>query len=303
MADYLTVTCRLPASAEEHLAQALERWPVLGCQVEDAGGEVDVTVFLDERRAVDVPRVCEGLRALGASELDTGRFAEQDWLSGYRHTLAARAVGTRFWVDPHPQQPTAAPDGRVHLVVEPRQAFGSGSHESTQLVMLLLEEIDVTGRRVLDVGTGSGILALAARGLGAAWVAGFDIDLEAMFVARQTVAEQPRQLEVALFAGSTAALRGDPRFDLILANLLPVQVEPLLGFLRSLVSTGGELLVSGLMVDQRAAVEAELTAAGFEVVAAHELGEWAGLICKAVARGPRPVTRQGKGKTQHPTLQ
>ncbi len=301
MADYLTVTCRLPASAEEHLAQAMERWPVLGCQVEDAGGEVDVTVFLDERRRVDVPTVCEGLKALGARELDTGRFAEQDWLSGYRQALAARVVGTRFWIDPHPEQPTAAPNGRVHLIVEPRQAFGSGSHESTQLVMLLLEELDVAGRRVLDVGTGSGILALAARALGAAWVVGFDIDLEAMFVARQTAAAQPRRLDVALFAGAAAALRGGPRFDLVLANLLPAQVEPLLGCLHSLVAPGGELVVSGLMVDQRAAVEAELTDAGFAVTGGQELGEWAGLVCRAVARDPWPVAR--KSKKQHPTLQ
>jgi ribosomal protein L11 methyltransferase len=299
MADYLTVTCRLPAAAEEQLAQALERWPVLGCQVEDAGGEVDVTVFLDERRGDDVARVCAGLQALGASELDTGSFAEQDWLSGYRQGLLARAIGRRFWVDPHPQQPTASPDGRIHLLVEPRQAFGSGSHESTQLVLLMLEDVAVAGRRVLDVGTGSSILALAARALDARWVVGFDNDLEAVLVAHQTVAAQPRPLEVALFAGTSAPLRRGPHFDLILANLLPAQVEPMLAALRELLAPGGEILVSGLMVDQREAVEAELAVSGFEVVGEQELGEWAGLVCRAVGSGHRaPGTGLRKNKTK-----
>jgi ribosomal protein L11 methyltransferase len=309
MNDYLTVSCRLPASAEESLAQALERWPVLGCQVEDAGAEVNVTVFLDHRRGADVPAICNGLRALGAADVDFGRFAAQDWLTGYREGVQARPIGTRFWVDPHPQAPSPAPDGRIHLLVEPRQAFGSGSHESTQLVLLMLEELSVAGRHVLDVGTGSGILAIAAGQLGAGWVAGFDIDLEAMFVAHQTVAGQPRPSHVALLAGPLGALRLEPRFELILANLLPAQVQPLLAGLRLLLVPAGRLLVSGLMVDQKAAVEADLAAAGFTVVGGRTLGEWAGLVCKRSGcrvpgtgdrmsgdRGPGTGTRKTKKK-------
>ena len=295
MSDYLTVTCRLPATAEELLAQALEHWPVLGCQVEDAGAEVSVIVFLDHKRGADVATVCDGLRALGARALDSGRFAEQDWLTGYRQGVAARPIGSRFWVDPHPQEPTPPPEGRIHLLVEPRQAFGSGSHESTQLVLLMLEELAIEGRHVLDVGTGSGILALAAYQLGAGWVAGFDIDLEAMFVAHQTVATQPRRCHVALLAGPLGAFRKVPRFELILANLLPAQVQPLLGDLRELLAPAGTLLLSGLMVDQQAAVEADLAATGFVVTGGRTLGEWAGLVCrKTVARGPWPVARKSK---------
>jgi ribosomal protein L11 methyltransferase len=295
MSDYLTVTCRLPAAAEEHLAQALERWPVLGCQVEDAGEEVNVTVFLDGMRAADVPAVCDGLRALGAQALDSGRFAARDWLSAYREGAVALPVGTRFWVDPHPQQPTPPPAGRIHLVVEPRQAFGSGSHESTRLVLLMLEELPVDGRHVLDVGTGSSILALAAYHLGAAWVAGFDIDLEAMFVAHQTVAAQPRRCHVALLAGPLASLRRVPRFDLILANLLPAQFQPLLGHLHDLLAPAGTLVLSGLMADQKAVVEADVAASGFTVTGGRELREWVGLVCrKTGTRGPWPVARKGK---------
>ena len=284
-ASYLTVTCRMPAGAESDLSSALERWPVLGCQVENAGADITVTVFIEEDEAGALASVREGLAAMGGREIGAGRFAEQDWLAEYRRHAVPRPIGTLFWVDPHPEVPTPPPAGRVHLVVEPRQAFGSGSHESTRLVLLMMEELPLAGRRVLDVGTGSGILALAARALGATEVVGFDIDFEAVCIAHQTVAVQPQRLPVALFAGSTAALARRPAFDVILANLIPVEAQPLLADLRSLLAPGGVLVLSGLMADQLAASEEELARCGFAVDRARELEEWAGLVCTAGARG------------------
>ncbi|HVN32704.1 MAG TPA: 50S ribosomal protein L11 methyltransferase [Thermoanaerobaculaceae bacterium] len=278
---YLTVTCRLPASAEEQLPRALERWPVLGCQVESAGSEVEITVFIEARQGGAIPTVYEGLLALGAKELGTGHFAEQDWLAEYRRYAQPRAIGKLFWVDPHPQAPTPPAEQRVHLIVEPRQAFGSGSHESTQLALLLLEDLPVAGRRVLDVGTGSGILAVAARALGAGRVTGFDIDLEAVCIAHQTVVTQPQRLPVALFAGSTSALRPRAMFDLVLANMIPQEAGPLLPDLKRLLVPDGYLVLSGLMADQRGAVEAELADRGFAVKKTRELQEWVALACAA----------------------
>ncbi len=294
-ADYLTVTCRLPAEAEHQLAGALERWPVLGCQVESSGLDVEVTVFLELEESAAVAAVCEALLALGARDLGRGHFAEQDWLAEYRRHATPRAIGSVFWVDPHPEAPTPPPPGRVHILVEPRQAFGSGSHESTQLVLLMMEDLPVAGRRVLDVGTGSGILAIAARALGAAWVVGFDIDLEAVCVAHQTVAAQPQRRPIALFAGSTAALRADARFDLVLANLIPVEAEPLFADLAGSLTPDGLLVFSGLMADQRAATEAELARCGLAVRQGRELEEWVGLVCEAGARG------QGSGVSNDPS--
>jgi ribosomal protein L11 methyltransferase len=280
-ASYLTVTCRLPATAEEQLASALERWPVLGCQVESAGRDVDVTVFIEDRQAGAVPGVCEGLLALGAKELGTGHFAEQDWLAEYRRYAQPKAIGSLFWVDPHPHTPTPPTEERVHLIVEPRQAFGSGSHESTHLVFLLLEDLPVAGQRVLDVGTGSGILAIAARALGASWVVAFDIDVEAVCIAHQTVAAQPQRLPVSLFAGSTSAFRRRGMFDLVLANLIPLEAGPLLADLKELLAPGGFLVLSGLMADQRTSVEAELAGCGLAVRKTRELREWVALACTA----------------------
>lgn len=281
MTAYLTVTCRLPASAEEQLAHVMQEWPVLGCQVEDADGEVEVTVYLGVAASAAVPLVQEGLRRLGASELESGPFAERDWLEEYRQTVTPHALGERFWIDPHPSAPTPPPAGRIHLLVEPRQAFGTGSHESTQLVLGVLETLELAGRSVLDVGTGSGILALAARALGAARVVGCDIDVDAVFVARQTVAVQRQPLAVALFAGSTGPVRVRDPFDVVLANMLPHQFEPLLVDVRRALRRGGTLVLSGLMADQRTAVEHEVQRCGLAPTRSHELREWVALICRA----------------------
>jgi len=281
VSDYLTVTCRLPADAEERLAQALEAWPVLGCQVEDAGSQVDVTVYLDAGEARAVGRVTEGLRALGGEDVAAASFAGEDWLARYRLHVTPIPVGTKFWFDPHPAAPTPPPDGRIHLFVEPRQAFGTGSHESTQLVLVFLERMELVGATVLDVGTGSGILCLAATSLGAASAVGFDIDLDAVFVARQTAAAQVSALPVRFFAGSAPALRSRPYFDVVLANLLPSQLEPLLPQVRRAMREGGTLVVSGLMADQRTAVEAELGRFALQVDEAIQAGEWVALRCRA----------------------
>lgn len=277
--SYLTLTCRLPVPAEEKLAELLQGWPVLGCQVEDAGADLSVVVYMAEQDADSLDRVSDGLVGLGARRVETAPFADHDWLAEYRRQVTPQPIGEKLWIDPHPNRPTPAPAGRHHLIVEPRQAFGTGSHESTKLVLLLLEQMQLEGLRVLDVGTGSGILAIAACVLGARRVVGFDIDPEAVFVARQTIAVQPAEHDVALACGSAAILRPEPAFDLVLANMLPGQFTPLLGTLLQVLVPGGLLVLSGLMVDQAVAVGEELARAGYVVADSRELGEWAALVC------------------------
>lgn len=282
MKEFLTVTGELPASLEERLTETLGSWPVLGCGVEDVGPEtILVTVYLRQGEDAALGRLAAQLEALGARQVVTASLPDADWLAEYRRAVTPRRVGRSFWVDPHPTALTPAPEGRIHLLVEPRQAFGTGSHESTALVMQLLERMNVSGRSVLDVGTGSSILALAAAALGAATVVGFDIDLEAAFVARQTVREQPARYPVALFAGPISALRPAPRFHLVLANLLPAQLEEILPEIREVLLEDGDLLVSGLLAGQRANSEAELARRGLEVVESLAMGEWVALRCRA----------------------
>lgn len=281
MSSYLAVVCELPSALEERLTEAMAAWPVLGCQVEDVGaGRVLVTVYVEQKKANMLTTIEGELRSLGAAQVVAGELPDTDWLAEYRRRVTPRAIGRRFWIDPHPAHPTPAPEGRIHLLIEPRQAFGTGSHESTALVLQCLEQMSLAGRSVLDVGTGSSILALAAAALGARRVVGFDIDLDAVFVARQTANEQQTRLRVALFAGPVQALGAAARFDLVLANLLPAQLDPIVPDLIGHLASDGELVVSGLLASQRAASEAELARAGLKVTDALAMGEWMALRCR-----------------------
>jgi len=281
MTEFLLVTCQIPPSAEGKLTEAMASWPVLGCQVEDVGPHtLLVTVYLAPSHADALSDIAQHLAALGAREVATGALPDADWLAEYRRLVTPRAVGRRFWIDPDPAAPTPPPGERVHLLVEPRQAFGTGSHESTALVLECLEKMYLQGRSVLDVGTGSSILALAAAALGADPVVGFDIDLDAVFVARQTVRAQLTTSPVALFAGPVTAVAAAARFDVVLANLLPAQLEPILPDVRILLADGGELVVSGLLAVQRTATEAELARLGLVTVDALAMGEWVALRCR-----------------------
>jgi len=277
--SFLVLTCRLPAACEDRLTQLLEAVPVLGCQVEDEAPDIIVSIFLEGEHEDALAALGAELLLLGARDMVSGPFAERDWLEEYRRDARPTAVGDRLWLDPNPASPTPPPGDRLHLLIEPRRAFGTGSHESTRLVLEVLETLDLAGVRVLDVGCGSGILALAACGLGAAAAIGFDIDTDAVFVARQTVAIQPRPLPVRIFAGTIGAIAARARFDLILANLLPAEFTPFLGELAALLAERGTLVLSGLMADQRRVVEGDLGACGLRVAKVFELEEWVALQC------------------------
>jgi ribosomal protein L11 methyltransferase len=167
-------------------------------------------------------------------------------------------------------------------VVVPRSAFGSGSHESTRLVLSFLEDLELDGRRVLDVGTGSGILAVAAASLGARLVAGLDIDPAAAFVARTTLSQQERVTPVMLFAGEIDAV-ARARFDLVLCNMISGRFLPLLPRLRRLMATPGRLVLAGFLDRERDPVQKAVEGSGLEIVTVTTAGEWSGLM--AVTRG------------------
>lgn len=276
-AAFLTLTFRLPREKEEELPRALEPWPVLGCEVRDTNGEVEVVLFLQAEAEPVLPQLACALERFGAKELVEGSQLEVDWLGEYRRQAQPFPVGKRFWIDPHPSSPTPPPERRIALRIEPRQAFGTGSHESTQLMLLLLEDRPPEGKSVLDVGTGSGILALAAKALGARWVVGFDVDRDAVFVARETAALHPHW-PVSFYAGSVKALRPAPAFELVMANMLVEQFVPLLPRLAALLSRQGELFLSGLLSAQRQVVASELAACGLAVRGEKSLGEWEALV-------------------------
>ena len=142
---YMSIRCVIPADLEEELPELLAPWGVLGTEI---GGHsnrgVIISVYLSGVDSGDVDGVCRLLTDKGARDIERESLDAADWLAGFRESIRPFEVGGFWWIDPHPDQPTAAPSGRRRLVVEPRMAFGSGSHESTQAILVALENIAVS---------------------------------------------------------------------------------------------------------------------------------------------------------------
>lgn len=189
---------------------------------------------------------------------------QRDWVQAARDLLQPMEVGRRFFLVPD-WRDDPAPEGRYRIAVNPGMAFGTGVHETTRLCIEALEDFLQSGMSVLDVGTGSGILAKAARLLGAGKVYACDIDPVAVEIAG-----------VGTFLGSVDAV-ASRAVDLVLANISPEGIVSLAPDLVRVLRPGGKLLASGFELDEVAMINAVLPG---EV---REKGNW-GLV---VATGPR----------------
>jgi ribosomal protein L11 methyltransferase len=196
---------------------------------------------------------------------------ETDWVARFRETFRSFSVG-RFHVAPvWASEPP--PRARELLRVDPGRAFGTGTHETTQLCLCALDQLAASGPlgRVLDLGTGSGLLGVAAARLGAAQVVGSDIDEEALRSARRHAEINQVALRLA-FCDGCAAFR-DRSFDLILANLtLPLLLAQRPN-MRRVCRDGARIVLSGLLLGD--VDEARAAFAGLGPSLVSRSGEWA----------------------------
>ncbi len=278
MSEYIEIRTSLPEETEDLLAEAFIAAPILGVQIEPArGGRIDVAVWLGAGGKDAADEIQSILTALGSGPIRVRRQADRDWSAEWRQGLVAFEVGRRWWIDPHPERATVAPNDRIRLAVEPCAAFGSGTHESTQLVLMELEERDCRSLRVLDIGTGSGVLAIAAERLDSGLVVALDIDPLAAWEAQTTVLRQSWKPRLPVIAGGVDCL-GDTAFDLVLCNMIVSNFSPLLGDVHRLLAVGGTAIFSGILAAERPEVEARLEGAGLTVVGFRELGDWTSIL-------------------------
>jgi len=202
-------------------------------------------------------RAMRGIRAalpqLQLSEVDV---PDEDWAARSQQSLTAITAG-RYVVAPPWDIPDAAtgPDARVLIVIEPSMGFGTGHHPTTRLCLRLLAGIDLAGKRVLDIGTGSGVLAMAAALSGAADVVGIDIDQDAIDSALASAAMNPLPAVVRFEVSDFRTAHLSPA-DLVIANLTGGMLRTTARVLASLTRPGGTLIVSGFDDSEVEAVRA-----------------------------------------------
>jgi len=212
------------------------------------------------------------LRGLNVAlrEVDRERV---DWLEAYQQSLEPIVIGERFIVAPDAAL-IGDDSGRLKIVVPQEQAFGTGSHETTALCIEMLESMDLRGKRGLDVGAGSGILAIAMHRLDAAKVIAFDNDPDAYGALRDNrIRNDVPDASMPLFIGSIEALRGGA-FDVMTMNIIPEVILPLLADVVRHLADDARLLLSGILVVKRDDVVSAAQKQALRLVAEREKGEW-----------------------------
>ncbi len=238
-----------------------------------------------EAACLELKRV---LTALGDSKaadtLITREIPDQNWNSRWTASLRPICLGRRLFVR-QSWNSVAAPDDAIVLVIDPRRAFGTGYHATTQLMIGLLEDRLRGGEKVLDVGTGSGILAMAALRLGARRALAIDNDPEAIECACEYAAVNGFGAELELRVGTLEESEPET-FDLLLANL---DVRTLPGYFNafhSWLNPGGAALISGLLRDDYREICQALAVTGWRIAGMREKEEWLALeLCAADEHG------------------
>ncbi len=203
-------------------------------------------------------------------------------MAAYRRQARPIRVGTGLLVDPGDEAGAAPAAGsalRLHLPA--RRAFGTGSHASTRLAVELLDRLPVAGRTVLDLGSGTGILAFVALARGARFVLGLDNDPVAALSAGEN--RRRNRLWPALAAGEIDCLAARARFDLALINIRPQRIADGLARLVRRLRPGAEAIFSGLLASEAEAFEARLGAIGLQTQARRRHQEWMALAVRLEA--------------------
>jgi len=278
------LSCVVPQTRAEEVVVHCFEMGSCGLQTEEAGDEAHLSAYFAAEQHIQQIRqeVVSELQALGIeAEVRIDWVEEEDWEAGWRRFFKPVRVSSRIVV--HPSWiPLAAEPEQIAIVIDPQMAFGTGGHESTRLCLRILEEYLRPGDRCLDLGTGSGVLAIAAARLGAGSVLGVDVDPRAVENARENLAANGiGKARVEVCQGSIERI-GERVFDLVLANIQSSVLRPLLGPVFRVLENGAVALFSGLLSREESVFCAWVEAAGMRVEKVLAENEW---IC-VVARRP-----------------
>lgn len=259
----------------------------LGARV-DPGRPAIVRAYLPARDRAGLERIVAvvtdalghlqafGLRPIG--ELRTRLVDEADWAEAWKAHFPVLRVGRRVVVRPTWRRHRREPDDVV-LALDPGMAFGTGLHPTTRLCLAAIESLadrdGLVGARVLDVGCGSGILAIAALRLGAATAHGVDTDPIAIEATLANARRNGLARRLRTRAGSLPS--GEPAFDIVLANLIAGVLVDLAPELGHELCGGGTILASGIFVDRESDVRTAFAGAGLEVRGRSAEGDWVAL--------------------------
>jgi len=195
-----------------------------------------------------------------------------DWIEKYRESARPVWIGSDIVVRPQWHQLESPVN--YDIIVEPRMAFGTGSHETTQICLRMIRDHFRPGMRFLDVGTGSGILSILADKMGASYIKAVDCDVVAIENCRENLKINNVSAVHNVQFGSIENCDGDESYQFVCANIIKSTILPMLPRLLSLTAVSGVLVLSGLLNEDQVEVEDSLRRQDQEDITVHRLGEW-----------------------------
>lgn len=235
-----------------------------------------IITYVPKERFSDVHREhIEGiLRAYpGDGFIETEEVvADRNWNKEWEKTIVAQTIG-RFYVKPTWQRDEPGVDD-ILLEIDPKMAFGTGYHETTRLMLKLLPDVIEEDDLVLDAGTGTGILAIAAIKLGAEQAFAFDIDEWSITNTRENILLNSVDKQVAVRKGSLETIPNGSEFDVILANIERNTILDMLPKLKELLKKKGKMLLSGLLEKDENSISKKLDELNLKVIEIRQENEW-----------------------------
>ena len=230
-------------------------------------------------------RLQDRLSAMRASQpqfgsllADTRTVSEDAWAEVWKQYYKPFYAGNHLVVKPTWEPFDPAPGDKI-IEIDPGMAFGSGTHETTGMCISLLEETIRGGERIIDVGTGSGILAIAAALLGAGHVLAVDIDPDAVLVASENVAHNRVENVVTVLEGDLLK-NVDATCEICVANIISDIIISFAAPLRDHIERGGLFICSGIVRERTEEVRQALLAAGYEILKTEHRGEWTAFLSR-----------------------
>lgn len=215
---------------------------------------------------------------LGKNELVVDSVSEEDWANAWKTYY--KPVRLSRFITVVPSWETYTPsDKEIVIELDPGMAFGTGTHPTTRLSIEALEMVLRGGEHVVDVGTGSGILSIVAKALGANVVKAYDLDEKATQVAKENIALNPFAKDIVVRENDL--LKGiQTSADVIVANILAEILEHLVEDAYRNLKPGGHFILAGIIQPKRDNLVTKLEQSGFEILQENRMKDWVSLICQ-----------------------
>jgi len=286
--SWIKISVKTSPEASDAISNLLFELGAGGVEVKEVSSSSTLIAFyppddLVGERLLKIRAFFKKLRECGLdpspAKIEFDEIEDENWIENWKSVFNPIRVGRHIVVSPTWCQPELERDDIV-IWLDPGMAFGTGQHPTTRLTLTLMEESIFEGAEVLDVGTGSGILSIAAVKLGAERVTAIDIEPGVIPVARKNASLNDVEERVTFIAGDISEVPPEPKYDLVACNILTRVNVLLLPDLRERLKPGGIALFSGVLIGEDDRMKDACRREGYEVLETIEEEMWLALRCR-----------------------